>query len=55
MPRVANEGIGWDELIAKFQATEVDLVVLEPTSGCERGLVSSAESLPEMPTFASVT
>lgn len=37
--RVTNDSAGWDELIAKLKAAEVDLVVLEATGGYERGLV----------------
>jgi transposase len=37
--RLGNDASGWNELIAKLKASEVDLVVLEATGGYERGLV----------------
>lgn len=37
--RVVNASSGWDELIAKFKAAQVELVVIEATGGYERGLV----------------
>lgn len=37
--RVENTATGWSELIAKLQADEVDLVVVEASGGYERGLV----------------
>lgn len=37
--RVANDNAGWNELVAKLAADEVDLVVLEATGGYEQGLV----------------
>ena len=37
--RVSNDAPGWDELIAKLKDSDVDLVVVEPTGGYERGLV----------------
>lgn len=37
--RVSNDTAGWNELIARLKAAEVDLVVLEATGGYERGLV----------------
>ena len=37
--RVDNDASGWDELIAKLKAADVDLVVVEATGGYERGLV----------------
>jgi transposase len=42
-PRVANDAGGWDALIAKFKAADVDLVVLEATGGYERGLVCALQ------------
>jgi transposase len=41
--RVANEPSGWDELIAKFKASDVDVVVIEATGGYERGLVCALQ------------
>jgi transposase len=41
--RVANDAIGWDELIAKFKDASVDLVVIEATGGYERGLVCALQ------------
>lgn len=41
--RVANDALGWDELIAKFRSSEVDLVVIEATGGYERGLVCALQ------------
>ena len=41
--RVGNEAAGWDELIAKLQASDVDLVVVEATGGYERGLVCALQ------------
>lgn len=37
--RLGNDASGWTGLIAKLQADEVDLVVVEATGGYERGLV----------------
>jgi transposase len=37
--RVANDAMGWNELIAKLKLAGVDLVVAEATGGYERGLV----------------
>jgi len=37
--RVDNDASGWDGLIAKLKAADVDLVVVEATGGYERGLV----------------
>jgi transposase len=37
--RLGNDASGWNELIAKLKASQVDLVVLEATGGYERGLV----------------
>lgn len=41
--RVANDAGGWGELIAKFQAEQVDLVVVEATGGYERGFVCALQ------------
>lgn len=41
--RVANDAGGWNELIAKLQAADVDLVVVEATGGYERGLVCALQ------------
>ncbi len=41
--RVANDASGWDELTAKFKDADVDLVVIEATGGCERGLVCALQ------------
>ena len=41
--RVVNDATGWDEVIAKFKATDVDLVVVEATGGYERGLVCALQ------------
>ena len=41
--RLVNDASGWDELIAKFKAANVDLVVLEATGGYERGLVCALQ------------
>jgi transposase len=41
--RVVNDGAGWNELIAKFKADHVDLVVIEATGGYERGLVCALQ------------
>jgi transposase len=41
--RVGNEAGGWDELIAKLKASNVDLVVVEATGGYERGLVCALQ------------
>jgi transposase len=41
--RVDNEQAGWDVLIAKFKAADVDLVVIEATGGYERGLVCALQ------------
>jgi transposase len=43
--RVANEPSGWDELIAKFKASDVDVVVIEATGGYERGLVCALQDV----------
>lgn len=42
--RAVNDANGWDELIAKLRAADVDLVVLEATGGYERGLVCALQS-----------
>ena len=41
--RLVNEASGWDELIAKFKAANVDLVVVEATGGYERGVVCALQ------------
>jgi transposase len=41
--RVNNDASGWDELIAKFKAEDVDLVVIEATGGYERGVVCALQ------------
>ena len=41
--RVSNDAAGWDELIAKFKADQVDLIVVEATGGYERGLVCALQ------------
>ena len=41
--RVGNDQAGWDELVARFQADHVDLVLVEATGGYERGLVSALQ------------
>lgn len=41
--RVVNEASGWDELIARFKDSEVELVVLEASGGYERGLVCALQ------------
>lgn len=41
--RVVNDANGWNDLIAKFQAANVDLVVLEATGGYERALVCALQ------------
>lgn len=41
--RVSNDAGGWSELIAKLQAAQVDLVVIEATGGYERGLVCALQ------------
>jgi transposase len=42
--RLGNDTSGWNELIAKFKADDVDLVVLEASGGYERGLVLALQS-----------
>ncbi|MBE0547990.1 MAG: IS110 family transposase [Rubrivivax sp.] len=42
--RAVNDAKGWDELIAKLRAADVDLVVVEATGGYERGLVCALQS-----------
>jgi transposase len=42
--RTTNERGGWDELIAKLLAADVDLVVVEATGGYERGLVCALQA-----------
>jgi transposase len=41
--RLENDAAGWTELIAKLQAAQVDLVVIEATGGYERGLVCALQ------------
>ena len=41
--RLDNDARGWDGLIAKLQATGVDLVVVEATGGYERALVCALQ------------
>lgn len=41
--RVPNEASGWDGLIAKCKAGDVDLVVLEASGGYERGIVCALQ------------
>jgi transposase len=41
--RVSNDATGWDVLIAKFKAADVDLVVIEATGGYERDLVCALQ------------
>jgi transposase len=40
---LSNDASGWNELIAKFSASDVDLVVIEATGGYERGLVCALQ------------
>ena len=42
--RVGNDAAGWDELIAKFKAGNVDLIVIEATGGYERALVCALQA-----------
>ncbi len=37
--RVSNDAAGWQELVAKLKAGQIDLLVLEATGGYERGVV----------------
>lgn len=41
--RLANDEAGWTELVAKLQADNVDLVLLEATGGYERGFVCALQ------------
>lgn len=41
--RFANDGSGWDALIAKLKSDNVDLVVVEASGGYERGLVAALQ------------
>jgi transposase len=41
--RLTNEAPGWDGLIAKLKAANVDLVVLEASGGYERGVVCALQ------------
>lgn len=42
--RLANDALGWGELIAKFNHAAVDLVVIEASGGYERGLVCALQA-----------
>jgi transposase len=42
--RVANDAAGCDELVAKFNAAHIDLVVIEATGGYERQLVCALQA-----------
>jgi len=41
--RLGNDANGWDAVIARFKAANVDLVVIEATGGYERGLVCALQ------------
>lgn len=41
--RLLNDESGWKELIARFKASQVDLVLIEATGGYERGLVCALQ------------
>lgn len=41
--RLANDAAGWNELIARLRAANVDLVVIEATGGYECGLVCALQ------------
>jgi len=41
--RVTNDAMGWDALVAKFKAANVDLIALEATGGYERGVVAALQ------------
>lgn len=41
--RAGNDATGWQELIARLRAANVDLVVIEATGGFERGLVCALQ------------
>lgn len=41
--RVSNDQVGWDELIARFKAANIDLVVMEATGGYERGFLCALQ------------
>lgn len=41
--RLVNDPSGWDELIARLKASDVDLVVIEATGGYERGVVCASQ------------
>jgi transposase len=43
--RVPNDADGWRELTTMFQASQVELVVVEATGGYERGLVCALQSV----------
>jgi transposase len=40
---LVNDASGWKELIARFKASQVDLVLIEATGGYERGLVCALQ------------
>ncbi len=42
--RLGNDAPGWDELIAKLSAAQVDLVLLEASGGYERGVVCALQA-----------
>lgn len=42
--RLANDAAGCNELVAKFQAANIDLVVVEATGGYERALVCALQA-----------
>jgi hypothetical protein len=42
--RSGNDTSGWAELIAKLQADDVDLVVVQTTGGYERGVVTALQA-----------
>lgn len=42
--RLGNDAAGWNVLIAKLKASQVDLVVVEATGGYERGLVCALQA-----------
>jgi transposase len=42
--QASNDAPGWDELIARLKAANVDLVVLEATGGYERGVVCALQA-----------
>jgi transposase len=42
-PRLANDAAGWNALIEKLKAEQVDLIVVEATGGYERGVVCALQ------------